>query len=89
MSPVSQARANLDGGEAVDEPFWLGWWGRHKGAAGRGDWRHDPGVVDAGASAEVWAACELLQALGLPTLAVSVTACSGCGRTTLTTFDVA
>jgi (E)-4-hydroxy-3-methylbut-2-enyl-diphosphate synthase len=35
---------------------------------------------------EVYAACELLQALGLRTFAPSVTACPGCGRTTSTTF---
>ena len=31
---------------------------------------------------EVYAACELLQALGLRSFAPSVTACPGCGRTT-------
>jgi len=36
---------------------------------------------------EVYAACELLQALGLRTFAPSVTACPGCGRTTSTTFQ--
>jgi (E)-4-hydroxy-3-methylbut-2-enyl-diphosphate synthase len=36
---------------------------------------------------EVWAACELLQALGLRSFAPSVTACPGCGRTTSTTFQ--
>ena len=36
---------------------------------------------------EVWAACELLQALGLRAFAPSVTACPGCGRTTSTTFQ--
>ncbi len=36
---------------------------------------------------EVWAACELLQALGLRAFSPSVTACPGCGRTTSTTFQ--
>ena len=36
---------------------------------------------------EVYAACELLQALGLRSFAPSVTACPGCGRTTSTTFQ--
>ena len=36
---------------------------------------------------EVWAACELLQALGLRAFAPSVTACPGCGRTTSVTFQ--
>ena len=36
---------------------------------------------------EVFAACELLQALGLRSFAPSVTACPGCGRTTSTTFQ--
>jgi (E)-4-hydroxy-3-methylbut-2-enyl-diphosphate synthase len=36
---------------------------------------------------EVWAACELLQSLGLRSFAPSVTACPGCGRTTSTTFQ--
>jgi (E)-4-hydroxy-3-methylbut-2-enyl-diphosphate synthase len=36
---------------------------------------------------EVYAACELLQSLGLRTFAPSVTACPGCGRTTSTTFQ--
>jgi (E)-4-hydroxy-3-methylbut-2-enyl-diphosphate synthase len=36
---------------------------------------------------EVYAACELLQALGLRSFAPSVTACLGCGRTTSTTFQ--
>jgi len=36
---------------------------------------------------EVWAACEMLQALGLRAFAPSVTACPGCGRTTSTTFQ--
>ncbi len=36
---------------------------------------------------EVWAACELLQALGVRAFAPSVTACPGCGRTTSTTFQ--
>jgi (E)-4-hydroxy-3-methylbut-2-enyl-diphosphate synthase len=35
----------------------------------------------------VYAACELLQALGLRSFAPSVTACPGCGRTTSTTFQ--
>ncbi len=35
---------------------------------------------------EVYAACELLQALGLRSFAASVTACPGCGRTTSATF---
>ncbi len=34
-----------------------------------------------------YAACELLQALGLRAFAPSVTACPGCGRTTSTTFQ--
>src|SRR5207248_54661 len=34
---------------------------------------------------EVYAACELLQALGLRSFSPSVTACPGCGRTTSTT----
>ena len=37
---------------------------------------------------EVYAACELLQALGLRSFAPSITACPGCGRTTSTTFQV-
>src|SRR6202795_1941650 len=36
---------------------------------------------------EVYAACELLQSLGLRMFAPSVTACPGCGRTTSTTFQ--
>jgi len=36
---------------------------------------------------EVYAACELLQALGLRTFSPSITACPGCGRTTSTTFQ--
>src|SRR3990170_2722110 len=36
---------------------------------------------------EAYAACELLQALGLRSFAPSVTACPGCGRTTSTTFQ--
>jgi (E)-4-hydroxy-3-methylbut-2-enyl-diphosphate synthase len=36
---------------------------------------------------EVYAACEILQALGLRTFAPSITACPGCGRTTSTTFQ--
>jgi (E)-4-hydroxy-3-methylbut-2-enyl-diphosphate synthase len=36
---------------------------------------------------EVYACCELLQALGLRAFAPSVTACPGCGRTTSTTFQ--
>jgi (E)-4-hydroxy-3-methylbut-2-enyl-diphosphate synthase len=36
---------------------------------------------------EVYAACELLQSLGLRTFSPSVTACPGCGRTTSSTFQ--
>ncbi len=36
---------------------------------------------------EVYAACEILQSLGLRTFAPSVTACPGCGRTTSSTFQ--
>ena len=36
---------------------------------------------------EVYAACELLQALGLRSFSPSITACPGCGRTTSTTFQ--
>jgi len=36
---------------------------------------------------EVYAACEILQAMGLRSFAPSVTACPGCGRTTSTTFQ--
>src|SRR6202030_2151707 len=36
---------------------------------------------------EVYAACELLQALGLRSFSPSVTACPGCGRTTRTRFQ--
>jgi (E)-4-hydroxy-3-methylbut-2-enyl-diphosphate synthase len=36
---------------------------------------------------EVYAACELLQSLGLRSFAPSVTACPGCGRTTSTGFQ--
>ena len=36
---------------------------------------------------EVYACCELLQALGLRAFAPSITACPGCGRTTSTTFQ--
>ncbi len=36
---------------------------------------------------EVYAACEILQAVGLRSFAPSVTACPGCGRTTSTTFQ--
>src|ERR1700689_27051 len=36
---------------------------------------------------EVYASCELMQALGLRSFAPSVTACPGCGRTTSTTFQ--
>ena len=37
---------------------------------------------------EVWACCELLQALDLRSFAPQVTACPGCGRTTSATFQV-
>jgi (E)-4-hydroxy-3-methylbut-2-enyl-diphosphate synthase len=36
---------------------------------------------------EVYAACQLLQAMGIRSFAPSVTACPGCGRTTSTTFQ--
>jgi (E)-4-hydroxy-3-methylbut-2-enyl-diphosphate synthase len=36
---------------------------------------------------EVYAACELLQAIGLRSFSPSVTACPGCGRTTSSTFQ--
>src|SRR5579863_8575788 len=36
---------------------------------------------------EVYAACELLQALGLRSFSTSVTDCPGCGRTTSSTFQ--
>jgi (E)-4-hydroxy-3-methylbut-2-enyl-diphosphate synthase len=36
---------------------------------------------------EVYAACEVLQALGLRSFAPSITACPGCGRTTSSTFQ--
>ena len=36
---------------------------------------------------EVYASCELLQALDLRSFAPSITACPGCGRTTSTTFQ--
>src|SRR5215216_6130957 len=36
---------------------------------------------------EVYAACEILQALGVRAFAPSVTACPGCGRTTSATFQ--
>jgi len=36
---------------------------------------------------EVYAACEVLQALGLRSFSPSVTACPGCGRTTSSTFQ--
>jgi (E)-4-hydroxy-3-methylbut-2-enyl-diphosphate synthase len=36
---------------------------------------------------EVYAACEMLQALGLRSFSPSVTACPGCGRTTSSTFQ--
>jgi (E)-4-hydroxy-3-methylbut-2-enyl-diphosphate synthase len=36
---------------------------------------------------EVYAACEILQALGLRAFAPAITACPGCGRTTSTTFQ--
>jgi len=36
---------------------------------------------------EVYAACELLQGLGLRSFSPSVTACPGCGRTTSSTFQ--
>ena len=36
---------------------------------------------------EVYAACEILQAMGLRMFAPSVTACPGCGRTTSSTFQ--
>jgi (E)-4-hydroxy-3-methylbut-2-enyl-diphosphate synthase len=36
---------------------------------------------------EVYAACELLQALGLRSFLPSITACPGCGRTTSTVFQ--
>ena len=36
---------------------------------------------------EVYAACELLQSLGLRTFSPSITACPGCGRTTSATFQ--
>ncbi|MEO8275898.1 MAG: flavodoxin-dependent (E)-4-hydroxy-3-methylbut-2-enyl-diphosphate synthase [Thermoanaerobaculia bacterium] len=36
---------------------------------------------------EVYAACEILQSLGIRSFAPQVTACPGCGRTTSTTFQ--
>jgi (E)-4-hydroxy-3-methylbut-2-enyl-diphosphate synthase len=36
---------------------------------------------------EVYACCEILQALGLRTFSPSITACPGCGRTTSSTFQ--
>ena len=36
---------------------------------------------------EVYAACEMLQALGIRSFSPSVTACPGCGRTTSSTFQ--
>lgn len=36
---------------------------------------------------EVYAACELVQSLGIRSFAPSITACPGCGRTTSTTFQ--
>ena len=36
---------------------------------------------------EVYASCELLQALGLRAFAPTITSCPGCGRTTSTTFQ--
>ncbi len=36
---------------------------------------------------EVYASCEILQAMGLRSFAPSVTACPGCGRTTSSTFQ--
>ena len=36
---------------------------------------------------EVYAACEILQALGLRAFSPAITACPGCGRTTSTTFQ--
>ncbi|HSM13162.1 MAG TPA: flavodoxin-dependent (E)-4-hydroxy-3-methylbut-2-enyl-diphosphate synthase [Thermoanaerobaculia bacterium] len=36
---------------------------------------------------EVWAACEILQSLGIRSFQPQVTACPGCGRTTSTTFQ--
>ncbi len=36
---------------------------------------------------EVYAACEILQSLGIRSFSPSVTACPGCGRTTSTTFQ--
>ena len=36
---------------------------------------------------EVYAACEILQAIGLRSFSPSVTACPGCGRTTSSTFQ--
>ena len=36
---------------------------------------------------EVYAACEILQSLGLRSFAPSITACPGCGRTTSSTFQ--
>ncbi len=36
---------------------------------------------------EVYAACEILQALGLRTFSPAITACPGCGRTTSSTFQ--
>ena len=36
---------------------------------------------------EVYAACEILQALGIRSFSPAITACPGCGRTTSTTFQ--
>jgi (E)-4-hydroxy-3-methylbut-2-enyl-diphosphate synthase len=36
---------------------------------------------------EVYAACEILQALGLRSFSPAITACPGCGRTTSSTFQ--
>jgi GcpE protein len=57
----------------------------------RGDRGHDPRLADSRPGGdrreEVYAACELLQSLGIRSFAPSVTACPGCGRTTSTTFQ--
>jgi (E)-4-hydroxy-3-methylbut-2-enyl-diphosphate synthase len=57
----------------------------------RGDRRHDSVSLTPRPGGdrreEVYAACELLQSLGIRSFAPSVTACPGCGRTTSTTFQ--
>ena len=65
--------------------------GRLVDSSERRDRRHDSRVTHTAAgrrsAEEVYAACEILQALGLRSFSPAITACPGCGRTTSSTFQ--